>query len=127
MFDADTSAGWVERNLGRALAPMEGELVELLCRAYRTGPWNLQPWRSLDTAGRGACRVLDHELATFDSDALTRLVIGAHDACRRVSIHPHTFRHLRILYHPRERDGDMMRRHPTMDEAVASFRGVPRG
>lgn len=57
-------------------------------------------------------------LATFDSDMLTRLVIGAHDHAIRVSLEPCNPRYLRVLFHPRHRDhGHVYGRHPVIEAA----------
>ncbi len=69
---------------------------------------------------------LEHaHLSTYDFDHLSRLVIGAHDECIRVDISPCSFRYLRIYMHPREREGGMALRHPTIEQAIADFRDVP--
>lgn len=63
------------------------------------------------------------DLATFDSEMLTRLVFLAHDYCIRVSIMPKTSSLLQIMFHPRSsRDGGLARRHPTLECAVAEYR-----
>lgn len=64
------------------------------------------------------CMVLG-ELATCDGDALTRLVVAAHDECVRVSVAGAANRRTRILLHPRSRYGE---RHPTMEDATEAVR-----
>lgn len=68
-----------------------------------------------------------HEhLSTWDFDWLTRLVIGAHDYCVRVTIAPRSNRTLRIMLHPRNsRTDGMSQRHPTLEEAIANIRKSP--
>lgn len=61
-------------------------------------------------------------LSTFDFDDLTRLVFLAHDHCIRVEIDVHGPRMLGLSFHPRVRDGSIMVRHPTIEQAVASWR-----
>jgi hypothetical protein len=60
-------------------------------------------------------------LATFDADDLTRLVFMAHEKCIRVQVEggPHG---LRIAIWRREREGCPYERHPTIDQALNSFR-----
>jgi hypothetical protein len=62
------------------------------------------------------------ELATFDFDALTSLVFLAHDHCIRVSISPLNMRFMEATFFPREREGSMSQRHPTLELAVNSYR-----
>ncbi len=61
-------------------------------------------------------------LATYDNDALTRLVFLAHDYCVRVSVQTSSPRHVRLLFHPRQRAGSIFDRHPTLEDAVATWR-----
>lgn len=58
----------------------------------------------------------DRELATFDGDLLTRLVFLAHKHCVRISISPRSNQYLTMMFHPRNREGGMWERHPTIDE-----------
>lgn len=59
------------------------------------------------------------DLATFDGNLLTRLVVGAHDRAIRVSIRSAGQRHVGLLFHPREREGHFAQRHPTIEDAIA--------
>jgi hypothetical protein len=61
------------------------------------------------------------ELASFDSDQLTTLVLLAHERCIRVHVEPCNPRYLRIVIFGRVREGDISRRHPTIGHAVALF------
>lgn len=61
-------------------------------------------------------------LSTFDFDLLTRLVILAHDECVRLDISQSSPKRLKLLFHDRERSGDLTRRHPTIEEAVQTMR-----
>lgn len=65
----------------------------------------------------------DRDLATYDFDALTQLVIRCHDACVRVSVSPCNMRYMRIMFHPRVgREGAMFERHPTIEDAILRVR-----
>lgn len=69
--------------------------------------------------------VKDHsgELATFDHNMLTRLVIMAHDYCCRVSISPHGPGRMKICVWRRfGREGHIFDRHPTMEQAIERHR-----
>lgn len=73
--------------------------------------------------GTGWCVNHDQgDLATYDFDRLTKLVIMAHDKCIRVSVQPHQFKTLRIAIWKRAREGGLSLRHPTLEQAIESFR-----
>ena len=66
-----------------------------------------------------------NRLATFDRDALTRLVVAAHDQCARVEIAPCNPRYLKIIISNRVRDSEHgVDRHPTLEEATESIRKI---
>lgn len=117
-------AQWVARDLKRSLSDVEAALVDILCDAAGVGPWNLTPWTSLRQEGQSAVgRIPDDRMATFDFDALTRLVFAAHDRCARVSIEGSNFGRVRLVVYLRDgRDGRMHERHPTLEQAVAGWR-----
>lgn len=73
--------------------------------------------------GRGIkCSVYSGVLATFDSDRLTRLVVMAHDRCIRVEICTSGPGRVGIVLHKRHtREGCTSRRHPTMEQALATI------
>lgn len=60
-------------------------------------------------------------LATFDGNALTRLVFLAHDHCIRVSIVPCNMQFLSIMFHPRKREGGFAERHPTIHDVYKEW------
>lgn len=62
------------------------------------------------------------DLATFDYNELTRLVLMAHDKCIRVSISPLSKSTLQIAIWKRQREGSMSERHPTLEQAIEKFR-----
>lgn len=81
------------------------------------------PKGGIKSWGSGWCVHHDQgDLATYDFDRLTKLVFMAHDKCYRVSVHPHAFKTLRISVWKRQRVGDMSTRHPTLEQAIESFR-----
>lgn len=103
--------------------------IDILCRALGA-PYNIAVnWDKVDWRyGTGVSFVLGRSpsLATWDFNHLTKLVIGAHDECVRVEVEPHGFGYLRISMWPRAgRDGDIARRHPTIEQAIAQYRGTP--
>jgi len=62
------------------------------------------------------------ELATWDYNNLTELVVLAHDACLRVSVRPYGPRNLLLLFHQRQREGGFSERHPTLESHAAMLR-----
>lgn len=63
-------------------------------------------------------------LATFDFSDLTRLVILAHDECIRVEVTAVRQNIIRIAIWKRQgRDGSISERHPTIEQAIETFRG----
>lgn len=117
-------ADWVERNEKRTLSVDERTLVELVCDAFRCGPYDLR-WNTLRSFGVGAEVSCTRDLSTWDGNALTRLVVGAHQRCVRVSVAPCGEVNLMIqLWQRSGRSGRMSERHPTMGQALA-FMGDP--
>ena len=57
-------------------------------------------------------------MSTWDMDELTRIVVRAHKLRVRVCISP-DFNGLKIYLHPREAEGDLMTRHPGLDDLIA--------
>src|SRR5690606_37053952 len=66
--------------------------------------------------------ITDLPLATWDGDALTRLVFMAHDATLRLAIQPASPQYIRLMFHPRKREGSLVERHPTIEDALAQWR-----
>jgi hypothetical protein len=65
------------------------------------------------------------DLATFDFNELTRLVLMAHRDCYRASIENHGVRAFKIAIWKRQREGGMCDRHPTIDQAIETFNANP--
>ena len=66
--------------------------------------------------------VFDPPLSSWDFDYMTRLVVAAHDECIRIGVGAHTRDYFAISMHPREREGRMNERHPTLEEAITNAR-----
>lgn len=62
------------------------------------------------------------DLATWDYNELTRLVLMAHDKCIRVSVNPISKTVIGIAIWKRLREGSMSERHPTLEQAIEKFR-----
>lgn len=69
----------------------------------------MMPWR-------------DNHMSTFDFGGLTMLVLLCHEARIRCTVNAQSKGHFQLWFHPRVHEGGMMKRHPNIDEAVATFR-----
>jgi hypothetical protein len=125
-----SAAEWVERTSKRILTPFQKTCIELLVSAFQTGVYNLPvKWRKVEwdcspEPWPGMALCIHSGLATWDFNHLTRLVIAAHDACIRVELEAAAPHYMRILMHRRNgREGSMTNRHPTIEQAIANFRG----
>lgn len=134
------SAEWVQDNLnaiakyGRnkpepyQLSDFDKRAVAILAKAFRMGIYNVPVnWEKVDWRF-GAIGVrfpmsFSKELATWDFDHLTRLVIAGHDECVRISVDGGKAGRMNITMFPREgREGGMAKRHPTIETAIEDFR-----
>lgn len=125
-----SGAEWVQEAIkyGSIKGPMSelGELVaEILGEVYYgiyhldSGCLSRVDWAN----GYWIEIVIGRDMATYDGDTLTRLVILCHELLVRCEIEAAAPRYLRLIFHKRHaRDGKMSRRHPTIEDAVASVR-----
>lgn len=63
-------------------------------------------------------------MSTFDYDQLTKLVIMAHEKCIRVELIPIRNGIMKIAIWQRLRSGMMHERHPSIEQAIESYRQV---
>lgn len=120
-------ADWIEGTLRCQCSPL-GRLVADVLGAAWAGIYHLRTswlrraaWSDPDVidvyVGLGA------DLATFDGDRLTRIVILAHDLCVRVEIVAAGPRGLRLLFHRREPVAvRLAQRHPRLEDAIVRLR-----
>jgi hypothetical protein len=69
--------------------------------------------------------VLYHNLATFDGDLLTELVVLSHDECVRVEVNAKAPMYVQLMFSPRVRDdgkNHLFERMPTMEDHIAKIR-----
>lgn len=122
-------ADWVERHLQRTLTPFQRVAVELICTAKRRGPYDFPRTFELADWGRehSISFIIRGGLTSVDSDGLTRLVVGAHDAMVRVDIAGAGPDTLRVSMWPRKtREGALGARCPTIETAAAGIRRTRR-
>lgn len=85
--------------------------------------WDTNALRRVDWSNKHYIEIVTNlPLATWDGDALTRLVFLAHDACLRVDVQPASPQYLRLLFHSRQRQGTLFQRHPTIEDALTQWR-----
>lgn len=117
-------ADWLERS-GRKLSPLGRTVADALGYVWR-GLYHL-PNRSVDKTEWHAedCVAvwIFGDVATYDSDRLTALVVVCHDLGLRMAIEPHGPRRLKLTFWQRTaRDGSLGRRMPTLEDHVAGIR-----
>lgn len=121
-------ADWIKRAfvperamspLGTAVADLLGDLFFGIYHLNYTSlgkvEWGNPHWIAFN---------LDRGIATFDGDELTRLVVLCHDRCLRCDITGKAPRYMELLFHQRQRAGEMYARHPTIENAVARIRSA---
>lgn len=133
-------AGWVENSNAadnrmrrhlkaykpkpETLTPFQGRVMDILgmvCGGIYNAPisWDKTDWN----AGGGVFVTLrDNGFATFDFYRLTALVFLCHEARIRCEISAKSHGYFELGFWQRVHEGDMSRRHPSLDEAVAAFR-----
>lgn len=86
-------------------------LSEWVCGDHHLPP--VKEW------GDGIAITYRGDLSTFDFDRLTSLVLLAHLHCVRISIGAASPREVRIIVHRRKPEGNLMQRHPSLEELKA--------
>ncbi|MEM9584816.1 MAG: hypothetical protein AAGA08_17020 [Pseudomonadota bacterium] len=93
----------------------------LLARLFR-GFHHMNSTRVKDMGQTGVAYNYYGELASFDFDGLTRLLLMGHEECIRVCIGPSGPGMIKIILHKRhKREGRLYERHPTIHDALEEF------
>lgn len=123
---------WVAKNYKGTMSPLGITVADLLGDMYQ-GIYHIASGRAFDKVKWSDPDIIvvilpSHasQMANHDFNHLTRLVVLTHDRCLRVSIEPHGFRYLRLMFHPRNRGNDICREIPTLEDHVAKIRGKAR-
>ena len=121
-------ADWIRESLKKPLSAIGEKAANILGEAY-PGIYHL-PHASLhktNWADEFWTQVWVYDdLATWDHNTLTTLVILCHDQCVRMTIRVHNRRRLRLEFSMRDRaDKSMSYTHPTIEQAIALTRRVP--
>lgn len=119
-----SGADWLEVSWQAPLSDLGREVADLLGQVWR-GLYHLD-FRKVHRAdwsnAERVSLVIGGDLSTWDFDLLTRLVVMCHDRCLRLEVCGCGPGLMRLSFFPRRRDGDMAKRHPTMEDAVAGIR-----
>lgn len=121
-----SGAEWIKAALSvREMSPL-GEAVANLLDNVFVGIYHLDDnkLRKVDWGDTYVvCVQLScQSLSNFDNNNLTKLVVLAHDYCLRLDISARTVRTLELMFHARQRQGDLMRRMPTMEQHLEIIR-----
>lgn len=117
----DFRVGWVARHTGRKLTAFQASAVVLLCEAMRCGPYDFSGTfrRANWEYGKGVRFVVRGGMATYDTDGLTALVLGAHDRAIRVEVRGAAPGYVAIEMHPRAREHEgQWGRHPSIEQVL---------
>lgn len=138
-------ADWVQRQIGPTKARLRGaesrkesgwavapdQISEFQAKVFDIlgiafgGIYNAPiGWRGLQWHWGGgiAVPIGGNSLCTFDFGQLTMLVFLCHEARIRFGVEGYGMQGLLLTFYPRQRVGDIARRHPNLDEAVEAFR-----
>lgn len=110
---------------GAKLSPLAKKALTIL--SYTFGGIHHLSWREREkfryTDEYCVEYVTVENLATWDSNKLTTLVVLAHELAVRVEISSHSFKYLKIQFWEREgRRGSIWKIHPTMDKVLKYWR-----
>lgn len=116
-------ADWL-RAMGKTVSPFGERVARLMddleCGIYHIqeaavkADWSRERWVEII--------VSDGRFATFDAPNLTRLVFLSHEYAIRCEVRSARNDLLRLCFSPRVREGGVWERHPTIEQAVSSFR-----
>lgn len=128
MGDITTGADWVKANYPGCQPSKLGCAVACLLDDWQGGIYHLNS-KSLGKTHWGDGYIIElplgplgPNLATCDSDDLTRLVFLAHDYAIRVDIVPRANGWLMLRFWQRVRVGRHSARHPSIEDALAEWR-----
>jgi len=118
-------ADWIKGKFGAQFSLFGEDVADLLDDLYG-GIYhvNHSALKRVDWA-HGECIRLtidDSRMSTFDCADLTKLVVLAHDRCIRVEIQAAAHGFLWLVFSPRNRNGTMYERHPTLEDHIALLR-----
>ena len=118
-------ADWIKRTFKKELSPLGENVANLLGdlfggiyhidhRALSRVDWANDHHIILILGWQG--------LSTYDMNELTRLVFLCHDYMLRCSISGTGPKYIEMMFHQRQREGDLYQRHPTIEQALEDYR-----
>ena len=121
-----SGADWIEKSLKVSnMSPLGKEVADLLGDLF-LGIYHLQSstLNKVEWSRDSVIRVaIGTNMATFDNDIITRLVVLSHDRMLRVEIVPCNFNYLVLLISKRTiREGDCFDKMPTMENHIRLIR-----
>ena len=120
-----SGADWLEKEIKVDLSTFGRDVADLLGQVY-AGIYHLQSEvlnKRVEWDNERRIEIVTYsDLSTYDFDILTKLVVMSHDTAIRLTIAPASSKHVRLIFHKRVRDGDMSRRHPTLESAMQGIR-----
>jgi hypothetical protein len=119
-----SGADWLKSDAKKKVSPFGEQVADLLGYAFH-GIYHIQSevlkadfesnsWIVVTVGWKSLC--------TYDDSLLTTLVFLAHWMAIRLQIEGASHKYLRLCFSPRKRMGINYDRHPSLDEAVASFK-----
>lgn len=120
-----SGAEWIKQTFQTEMSPLGGNVANLLDKVFK-GIYHLDMGK-LEKVDWGDPYVVSvqlyyQNLATFDNDYLTRLVVLAHDYCLRLDISAATIKTLELMFHQRQPTGNVSQQMPTMEQHLAAIR-----
>jgi len=120
-----SGASWIKSSLKKDMSPLGEAVANLLGRVF-LGIYHLP------SAALGRVKwddeyymefIYDCDLATYDFDHLTALIVYAHDEMIRINIRGCGPRYLKMTFHQRKRrTGNISERYPTIEDHIAELR-----
>lgn len=123
--DKDYGPSWIKKAFHpkREMSSLGEDAARLLNDLY-AGIYHIQPECSrVDWSDEHHIEIVLYGCwSSFDYDNLTRLVFLAHDYALRVQMDARANGYIRLMFHRRQRNGDLYQRHPSLEQAVQSWR-----
>lgn len=118
-------AEWLKETYKIELSPL-GEKVATILGTVWQGLYHIQSnlkkvdWKNPEYI---EINIESPQLATWDYNRLTQLVVLCHDNCIRMSVEPCNFRILKFYFHQRKgRTGHGWERHPSLEDHIKMIR-----
>lgn len=115
---------WIKSALKKDMSPFGETVADILGDVFG-GIYHLaeKSLRQADWANPDNVEIYtDQELATTDSNALTRLVVLCHDRCVRLRIRGKAPAYVALRFSRRDRSDNLFYGHPTLEDNVARIR-----